>query len=77
MLSEITNETLVKIKVKAKNWEEAIRQSSVLVENNKVTEGYVDAMINSAKASGPYIVITKHVALPHAVDQKLGQKRLQ
>lgn len=52
MLSEITNETLVKIKVKAKNWEEAIRQSaSVLVENNKVTEGYVDAMINSAKAS--------------------------
>ncbi|WP_235665054.1 PTS sugar transporter subunit IIA, partial [Clostridioides difficile] len=67
MLSEITNETLVKIKVKAKNWEEAIRQSaSVLVENNKVTEGYVDAMINSAKASGPYIVITKHVALPHA-----------
>lgn len=67
MLSEITSETLIKLKIKAKNWEDAIRQSaSVLVENNKVTEGYVDAMIDSAKVSGPYIVITKHVALPHA-----------
>lgn len=67
MLSDITNETLIKLRIKAKDWEEAIRQSaSVLVENNKVTEAYVDAMVNSAKASGPYIVITKHVALPHA-----------
>ncbi|MCC0730837.1 MULTISPECIES: BglG family transcription antiterminator [unclassified Clostridioides] len=67
MLSDITNETLIKLRIKAKDWEEAIRQSaSVLVENNKVTEDYVDAMVNSAKASGPYIVITKHVALPHA-----------
>lgn len=67
MLSEITNEKLIKLKVKAKDWEDAIRQSaSVLVENNKATEAYVDAMVNSAKSSGPYIVITKHVALPHA-----------
>lgn len=67
MLSDITNETLIKLRIKAKDWEEAIRQSaSVLVENDKVTEAYVDAMVNSAKASGPYIVITKHVALPHA-----------
>lgn len=67
MLSDITNETLVKLNVPAKDWEDAIRQSaSVLVENNKVTEAYVDAMVNTAKESGPYIVITKHVALPHA-----------
>lgn len=67
MLSDITNEALIKLKVPAKDWEDAIRQSaSVLVENNKVTEGYVDAMVNTAKESGPYIVITKHVALPHA-----------
>lgn len=67
MLSEITNETLIKLNVKAKNWEDAIRQSaSVLVENNKVTEAYVDAMVATTKESGPYIVITKHVALPHA-----------
>ncbi|WP_032122519.1 BglG family transcription antiterminator [Clostridium amazonitimonense] len=67
MLSDITNETLIKLKVPAKDWEDAIRQSaSVLVENNKATEAYVDAMVNTAKESGPYIVITKHVALPHA-----------
>lgn len=67
MLSDITNETLIKLNVPAKDWEDAIRQSaSVLVENNKVTEAYVDAMVNTAKESGPYIVITKHVALPHA-----------
>lgn len=67
MLSEITNERLIKLKVKAKDWEDAIRQSaSALVEDNKVTKEYVDAMVNTAKESGPYIVITKHVALPHA-----------
>ncbi|WP_055667232.1 BglG family transcription antiterminator [Desnuesiella massiliensis] len=67
MLSDITNETLIKLKVPAKDWEDAIRQSaSVLVENNKATEAYVDAIVTTAKESGPYIVITKHVALPHA-----------
>lgn len=67
MLSDLTNETLIKLKVPAKNCEDAIRQSaSVLVENGKVTKEYVDAMVNTAKESGAYIVITKHVALPHA-----------
>lgn len=67
MLSDLTNETLIKLKVSAKNCEDAIRQSaSVLVENGKATEEYVDAMVNTAKESGAYIVITKHVALPHA-----------
>ncbi|WP_251860815.1 PTS sugar transporter subunit IIA [Clostridium sp. Marseille-Q2269] len=67
MLSDLTNETLVKLNVAAKNAEDAIRQSaSALVENGKVTEEYVDAMVNTAKKSGAYIVITKHVALPHA-----------
>lgn len=67
MLSEITNERLIKLRVKAKDWEDAIRQSaSALVEDNKVTKEYVDAMVNTAKESGSYIVITKYVALPHA-----------
>ncbi len=67
MLSDLTDETLIKLKVPAKDWEDAIRQSaSVLVEKGKVIEEYIDAMVNTAKESGPYIVITKHVALPHA-----------
>lgn len=76
MLNDLVDEKLVKLKVPAKNWEEAIRLSaSALVENDKVTPGYVDAMVESAKASGPYIVISKHVALPHA-RPKMGTKEI-
>ncbi len=67
MLSELTNETLIRLKVPAKDWEDAIRKSaSALLENDMITENYIDEMIRSAKESGPYIVITKYVALPHA-----------
>lgn len=67
MLSEITNKSLIRLNIQAKDWEDAIRQSaSALVENDKVSQEYVDAMITSTKEAGPYIVITKHVALPHA-----------
>lgn len=67
MLSDIINENLIRLKVQAKNWEDAIRKSaSALLENNKITAPYIDAMISTAREAGPYIVITKHVALPHA-----------
>lgn len=67
MLSEIINEKLIKLNVNASGWEDAIRKSAaMLVENNKVSKNYVDAIISNAKEFGPYIVITKHVALPHA-----------
>lgn len=67
LLSEITNSSLVKLNVEASNWEEAIRNSTaVLVENGIAEASYIDGMIQTTKESGPYIVITKHVALPHA-----------
>lgn len=67
MLSKIINESLIRLKVSAKDWEEAVRKSaSALLENDKITSSYIDAMINTTKELGPYIVITKHVALPHA-----------
>ncbi|MGZ7441088.1 BglG family transcription antiterminator [Paenibacillus sp. TH7-28] len=76
MLNDLIDEKLVKLKVPAKNREEAIRQSaSVLVENGKTTQEYVDAMVDAAKESGAYIVITKHVALPHA-RPKAGAKEI-
>lgn len=66
-LSNMINENLISFKVKANNWEEAIRNSAEpLVDNRIVTNEYVDSMVNIAKESGPYIVVTKHVALPHA-----------
>lgn len=67
LLSEITDPRLVQLNVEASDWEDAIRKSTkVLVTNNKVSEEYIDGMIQTTKESGPYIVITKHVALPHA-----------
>lgn len=67
LLSEITSKELVKLNVKASNWEEAVRKSTdVLVKMDKVLPSYIDGMIQTTKESGPYIVITKHVAMPHA-----------
>lgn len=67
LLSEITNKDLVKLQVEATNWEEAIRNSTdVLVSTGVVEPSYINGMIQTTKETGPYIVITKHVALPHA-----------
>lgn len=67
MLSDLISESLIRLKVNAENWEDAVRKSaSALLENDKITAPYVDAMISTAKEAGPYIVVTKHVALPHA-----------
>ena len=67
MLSNIINEKLIRLNVNAKDWEDAIRKSaSALLENDKITASYIDAMIKTTKEVGPYIVITKYVALPHA-----------
>ncbi len=67
VLSDIINENLIRLKVPANDWEDAVRKSaSALLENGKITASYIDAMVNTAKEAGPYIVITKHVALPHA-----------
>lgn len=67
MLSEIINKDLIQLKVQVKDWKDAIKKSSrPLVEQHIVTTNYVNAMVASAEENGPYIVITKHVALPHA-----------
>lgn len=67
MLSEIVTKELIQLNVEAVDWKDAIKKSATsLVNHHKITEGYVKAMIDSAEESGPYIVITKHVALPHA-----------
>lgn len=49
------------------NWEDAIKFSSKsLLENGYINQSYVDAMIESVKEFGPYIVIAPNIAMPHA-----------
>lgn len=67
MLSELTNEKLVKLNIEASDWQDAVRKAAApLAEQKKIKPCYIDAIINSVKEVGPYILITKHVALPHA-----------
>lgn len=67
MLKDLTSEKLVRLRIQAKDWEDAIRKSAqVLIDEGKVKQSYVDDMICGVKEAGPYIVLTKNVALPHA-----------
>lgn len=57
------------------NWEEAIiKSASPLLKGRYVEQSYVDAMIDSVKEYGPYIVIAPSVAMPHARPEKGANK---
>jgi len=57
----------IKVNEKAKDWKEAIHiAAQSLVASKKIKPSYVDAMIKAVEENGPYIVITKHIALAHA-----------
>lgn len=67
MLSDLLDESLVLLNVEAADWQDAVRKGAQpLVDNGKVTPGYVDDIVKGVLDLGPYIVITEHVALPHA-----------
>ncbi|WP_312693220.1 PTS sugar transporter subunit IIA [Caproiciproducens sp.] len=56
----------IQIGIQADNWEDAIKKSSqILLDKGAIEQSYVDAMIKVLYENGPYIVISKHVALAH------------
>lgn len=56
----------IQIGVQADHWEDAIRKTSqILLGKGAIEQSYVDSMIRVLKESGPYIVLSKHVALAH------------
>jgi len=58
---------LIRFEDKFDNWEDAVRaSSSSLLEGEYITKSYVDAMIESVKKYGPYIIIAPNIAMPHA-----------
>ena len=57
----------VQLNIEAADWEDAIRKSArPLVGRHKVTQAYVDEIVRVTREEGPYFIIMKHVALPHA-----------
>lgn len=66
-MENILNRANVRIKEPAVGWEDAIRRAGqVLVDAGSITNGYTEAMIDSVRSMGPYIVIIPGFALAHA-----------
>lgn len=67
LLSQMIKKEFIQLQVEVRDWEDAIKQSAQpLLTHGKITAEYVEKIIEISRTTGPYIVITKHVALPHA-----------
>lgn len=67
LLRNLTSTRLIQLNQQASDWEEAVRLAAApLVREQKILESYVDDIIKGVREYGPYIVLTRNVALPHA-----------
>lgn len=66
-LKDVMSKDMVSLDYNAENWESAVREAGKLLLNGGcIDQAYIEDMVSSAKALGPYIVICKGVALPHS-----------
>lgn len=74
-LLELIDEKYIQLQEQANNRSDAIRKSfRSMVHDGAVSENYVEKIIEDVDRLGPYIVITKHVALPHTTPDHGGFK---
>lgn len=67
MIEKLLTQDTLRVRVHAKDWEEAVRKAGELLYlNGAVEPQYIDKMVEIVKEIGPYIVILKGVALAHA-----------
>ena len=65
-LAKYISENAVKCSVSAENWEEAVRAAGkLLLENGSIKESYIRRCVDTVKTEGPYMVLTKGIALAH------------
>lgn len=70
MLSELLDVDHIRLDVDAADWRDAVRkEGAILIGQGDITGEYVEAIIQNVEEKGPYIVITKGVALPHATNK--------
>lgn len=61
------DERLVRLDVTARDAEEAITLAGrLLVDAERVTPAYVEAMLEAFRTLGPYVVLAPNIAMPHA-----------
>lgn len=75
MLSDLIRKETIALGLEVNDWRDAVRKAGqLLIDDGSITEEYVDGAIENVKELGPYIVITKGIALPHATN-KVGVNR--
>lgn len=64
---KVIREENMRLHLHANDWKDSLHQAGkILVEDGSITQGYIDAMIQSIEAHGPYIVLMPGFALAHA-----------
>lgn len=73
---EIIDESLIKLDVIASDWRDAVyKGGQILLEKDKISSGYIDAMISNIEQNEAYVVIAPGIAIPHAAPN-CGAKEL-
>ncbi len=68
MLKKYLNENTVRLQAECVSWRDAVRQAGeLLISDGVITQQYIDDAVENVEQAGPYIVIAKHIAIPHAV----------
>ena len=76
MLSELLKEDYIQLDISVENFDEAIKASAQpLLTADVIENEYISSILSIYHEIGPYIVITKQIALPHAPIEK-GAKKL-
>ncbi len=67
MLEKVLTKDVIRLNVEVEDWEGAVRAGGqLLLDAGKCRPEYVDAMVNTARQMGPYIVLAPGLALAHA-----------
>ncbi|QAT60377.1 PTS sugar transporter subunit IIA [Acidilutibacter cellobiosedens] len=67
MLKDLLKRDVIELKVECKDWKEAIRKGTQnLIDKGFIEESYTEAIFESFKENGPYMVIGPGIVLAHA-----------
>lgn len=66
-LHDLLTKDQIELNVECSNWKDAITKSAQkLLSGGMIEPRYIDAMITNVEENGPYIVLSKGFAVPHA-----------
>lgn len=67
VLKELLTAETIQLQPSVSSWQESIEEAAApLLKIGAIEKSYVEAMVTSIEETGPYVVITPGVAIPHA-----------